>query len=61
MGYTLAQLRVGKHWTQEQAATAVGVSPASWAKWENKRSSPTQKNVDKILEAFNVAYDDIIF
>lgn len=61
MGYTLAQLRVGKRWTQKEAADAIGVSLASWAKWENRKSSPTQRNIDKILTSFNVAYDDIIF
>lgn len=61
MGYTLAQLRVGRNWTQKEAAEAVGVSQTSWAKWELKKSSPTQPRIDAILRTFNVAYDDIIF
>ena len=61
MGYTLAQLRVGRDWTQQEAADAVGVSLTSWYKWEKHKSFPTQPRIDDILKTFNVAYDDIIF
>ena len=59
--YTLAQLRVGKRWSQQEAANALGVSQGSWFKWENGISYPTQPNVDKILRVFDVKYDDVIF
>ena len=61
MGYTLAQLRVGRNWTQQEAGNAVGVSAAAWSKWEKHKSFPTQPKIDAILKTFNVAYDDIIF
>lgn len=59
--YTLAQLRAGMHWTQKETANALGVSTNSWYKWETGQSFPTQPNVDKILNEFNVKYDDVIF
>lgn len=59
--YTLAQLRAGMQWSQEETANALKVSTNSWYKWENGKSFPTQPNVDKILRVFNVKYDDVIF
>ena len=59
--YTLAQLRAGKHWSQEKAANALGISTTTWRKWEIRQFFPTQQKVDKILKVFNVKYDDDIF
>jgi DNA-binding transcriptional regulator YiaG len=59
--YTLTQLRAGKHWSQGKAANALGISLSTWRKWEKQESFPTQPNVEKILNQFDVKYEDVIF
>ncbi|MDR3189886.1 MAG: helix-turn-helix domain-containing protein [Lactobacillaceae bacterium] len=58
---TLKALRSTTDMTQEQAGQAIGVSKDIWRKWENKQSYPDAEEINKILDYWQVGFDDIIF
>lgn len=61
MKLTLKALRVQYGLTQEKAAKLVGVSESSWHSYENAKTYPPVKVINRITEVFGVRYDDIIF
>ncbi|MFP7243119.1 helix-turn-helix transcriptional regulator [Pediococcus pentosaceus] len=61
MRMTLKALRANRNMTQNQAAKAVGVSKDTWANWEIGKTLPNVVSVNKIIDAFGVDYEDIIF
>lgn len=58
---TLKTLRTIYGLTQEQAGHMVGVSKNVWQNWENGRSYPNIKEINRIEEQFEVSYNQIIF
>nr|DAS17816.1 MAG TPA: helix-turn-helix domain protein [Caudoviricetes sp.]DAX84143.1 MAG TPA: helix-turn-helix domain protein [Caudoviricetes sp.] len=58
---TLKMLRAGANLTQEQIAEKLGISPATWSKWENGKTFPDVADIIKIEKLFNISYSDINF
>lgn len=58
---TLKAARVNKELTQKKAADLIGVNVSTLSKWEKGKSYPTNKRIPKILEVYEVSYDEIIF
>lgn len=58
---TLKALRVNEGLSQAEAAAKVGVSSDTWSNWENSKTFPDVSEVESILSAYGVNYDDIIF
>ena len=48
------KLREQKGWTQMQAAVHVGVAVVTWRLWEHGGGKPSDENMVKIREVFNV-------
>lgn len=61
MKVTLKQLRGLRELTRQEAADKIGVSLSTWDNWENMRTFPDAPKINKITEAFDIDYDDIIF
>lgn len=61
MKMTLKAARVNKELTQKKAANLIGVNVSTLSKWESGKSCPTNKRIPKILEVYNVSYDELIF
>ena len=61
MAITLRAARINAGLTQKDAAKLIGVNASMINKWENGGSSPTAKRIDKMLEVYNVKYEDVIF
>lgn len=61
MKLTLKALRVQYGLTQEKAAKLVGVSESTWHSYENAKTYPPVKVVNRITKTFGISYDDIIF
>ena len=61
MKLTLKALRVQYGLTQKKAAKLVGVSESAWHSYENAKTYPPIKVIDRITKVFGVNYDDIIF
>lgn len=61
MKFTLKGLRANKDLTQKQAGELVGVSKDVWRNWEKGKTYPNAEHIKKIIECYNVSYDDIIF
>jgi putative transcriptional regulator len=58
---TLKALRANNGLTQEEAAKMIGVSKYTWSNYEQGKTFPDVPTIQKIQEAFNVTYNDIIF
>lgn len=61
MRLSLKVLRASKNLTQEECGQLVGVSRVVWHNWETKKSKPNAEQIKKILNAFNVSFEDIFF
>lgn len=61
MAITLKAARVNKNLSQSAAAKLIGVSESMLSKWENGKAFPSTKRIPKILDAYGVKYDDLIF
>lgn len=59
--FTLKMLRAKADLTQEEVAEQLGISPATWSKWENSKSYPDVPDIIKIEKLFNISYSDINF
>ena len=57
--YTLKELRARKNVTQEQAATALGVSPQTYNAWEKDISGVAISKVIRVAEYFGVQLGEI--
>lgn len=58
---TLKGLRANNGLTQNDMAKRLGVAKSTWNSWENHVTYPSVLQVNKLLEEFNVSYEDIIF
>lgn len=61
MAMTLRAARVNADLTQREAAEKIGVSAAMIVSWEKGRNYPTVDKLPKILDTYNVSYDDLNF
>ena len=59
--FILKMLRGKADLTQEEVAEQLGISPATWSKWENSKSYPDVPDIIKIEKLFNISYSDINF
>lgn len=56
----LKLLRTERKLTQEQFATAVGITKASVSKFENGIKTPSRETLEKIADHFNVTTDYLL-
>lgn len=61
MVITIKAARVNKNLTQVQAAELLGISADSLWNYENGRSFPNIKIVQKMVELYGISYDNLIF
>lgn len=61
MPYTLKQLRALRDLTQKEVADELGVSELTLANYEKGIRQPTAPTIKKIMEFYDVKFDDIIF
>ena len=59
IGNKIKQLRYKAGLTQEQLATALGVSPQSVSKWENAISMPDIMLLPSLATEFGVSMDEL--
>jgi len=59
--YTLKAIRVNHNETQEQTAKSIGVSVETYAKYEKGITYPDIPVLDRILNHFNITYDEVDF
>nr|WP_255654245.1 helix-turn-helix transcriptional regulator [Cohnella sp. REN36] len=60
IGSNIAQLRKAKQWTQEQLASAVGVSAAAVSKWESGSTYPDIALLPSIASNLEVSIDRLL-
>lgn len=58
---TLKVLRVSANMTQAEVADKLDIAASTWSKWENGKSYPDVKEIQKIEQLFNIGYSDINF
>lgn len=58
---TLKAARVNIGLTQEEAATALGVSRSTLRSWESGKSYPKQPQIIAICELYKVSFDALYF
>lgn len=51
-GEQLRDMRLSRDLTQEQVADLVGVTGATWSRWETGRSFPSPYHLHKLMEVF---------
>ncbi|MDA2525876.1 helix-turn-helix transcriptional regulator [Bacillus cereus] len=56
----LKSLRTERKLTQEQFATAVGITKASVSKFENGIKTPSRETIERIADYFNVTTDYLL-
>lgn len=61
MKLSLKALRINKGLTQVEAAKELGISEYTLNNYENFKSFPDVKIIEKILKLYKVDYNDIIF
>lgn len=61
MKLTLKALRINKGYTQEKAATLIGISTETLAKYEKGLTYPDIPVLKKIEEVYETKYDNINF
>ena len=59
--YTLKMLRAKLNMTQEEVASKLDISAATWSKWENCKSYPDVPEIIKIEKLCDISYSDINF
>lgn len=57
--YTLKMLRAKLNMTQEEVASKLDISAATWSKWENCKSYLNVPKIIKIEKLFYISYSDI--
>ena len=58
---TLKALRVNSGLKQKEAAERIGVTPETLGSWENAKSFPNVKQINRIEKLYHTCYADIIF
>lgn len=61
MPMTLKALRVNADMNQREAAKIIGITPETLGKWENGKTFPDVRFIQKIEQLYNVKYEDIKF
>lgn len=61
MKKTLKQLRKQAGLTQDEAASALGVSHDTLSRWENGTTHPTAPQIVDICQVYKCKFDDIIW
>lgn len=56
----LKELRKEGHLTQVELAKRLGIGQSSYADWERGKKNPTQENLIKIAQFFNVPLDYLV-
>lgn len=56
----LKELRKEAHLTQVELAKRLGIGQSSYADWERGKKKPTQENLIKIAQFFNVPLDYLV-
>ena len=56
----LTELRKQYKYTQRQMADILGISQPSYIRYENDTSEPTQENLVKIADAYDVSVDYLL-
>ena len=56
----LSELRKQYKYTQRQMADILGISQPSYIRYENDTSEPTQENLVKLADAFDVSVDYLL-
>ena len=56
----LTELRKQYKYTQRQMADILGISQPSYIRYENDTSEPTQENLVKLADAFDVSVDYLL-
>jgi len=56
---SLKAMRVNKGLTQEESATALGVTKKTISYWESGRTKPSIEMVEPICKLYECTYDDI--
>lgn len=56
----LTELRKQYKYTQRQMADILGISQPSYIRYENNTSEPTQENLVKLADAFDVSVDYLL-
>ena len=61
MAITIKAARVNKDLTQAEAAKLLGITKDSLWNYENHRSYPDIRVVQKMVEVYGIPYDQLIF
>lgn len=61
MPFTLRQLRHLKELSQKEVAERLGVSELTLANYEKGFSQPNATTIQKMLDLYEVKFDDVIF
>ena len=61
MKISLKALRVNSGFTIEEASKKLGIGKETLRNYENNKTSPDQKTLNKILELYQAKYDDVLF
>lgn len=61
MKATLKAIRVNNGWSQEEAASLLGISVATLQNYELGRTFPDVPIINNIIKVTGLSYDDIIF
>jgi transcriptional regulator with XRE-family HTH domain len=61
MGIRIREIRRERGWTQDQLASAVGVSRSAVAQWETGRAGQVTTNLTRIAEVLEVGVEFIMY
>lgn len=56
----LKELRTEAHMTQVELAKQLGIGQSSYADWERGKKNPTQENLMKIAQFFDISLDYLV-
>ena len=61
MGIRIREVRRERSWTQDQLASAVGVSRSAVAQWETGRAGQVTSNLTRIAEVLEVGVEYLMY
>ena len=59
--YSLKSIRINAGLTLEEASALIGVSKSTLYNYEHFKTTPDNDIIKKIMQIYNVSYDDIRF